>query len=61
MIVNSNDGTNLPHKSLLTNRQVQILVKLLQIIYQLISSYVKLNHLKRYSEEDILVDFLVHN
>ena len=61
MIVNSNDETNLPHKSLLTNRQVQILVKLLQIIYQLISSYVKLNYLKRYSEEDILVDFLVHN
>ena len=61
MIVNSNDGTNLPHKLLLTNRQVQILVKLLQIIYQLISSYIKLNYLKRYSEEDILVDFLVHN
>ena len=61
MIVNSNDGTNLPHKLLFTNRQVQILVKLLQIIYQLISSYIKLNYLKCYSEEDILVDFLVHN
>ena len=61
MIVNSNDGTNLLHKLLFTNRQVQILVKLLQIIYQLISSYIKLNYLKRYSEEDILVDFLVHN
>ena len=38
--------TNFPHKLLLTNRQFQIFVKLLQIIYQLILSYQKLNYQK---------------
>ena len=38
--------TNFPHKLLLTNRQVQITVKLLQIIYQQISNYQKLNYQK---------------
>ena len=36
--------TNFPHKLLLTNRQVQIFVKLLQITYQLISNYQKLDY-----------------
>ena len=38
--------TNFPHKLLLTNRQIQISVKLLQIIYQQISNYQKLNYQK---------------
>ena len=38
--------TNFPHKLLLTNRQVQISVKLLQIIYQQISNYQKFNYLR---------------
>ena len=38
--------TNFPHKLLLTNRQVQMSVKLLQIIYQQISNYQKLNYQK---------------
>ena len=38
--------TNFPHKLLLTNRQVQISVKLSQIIYQQISNYQKLNYQK---------------
>ena len=38
--------TNFPHQLLLTNRQVQISVKLLQIIYQQISNYQKLNYQK---------------
>ena len=46
MIGNSDDETNFPHKLLLADRQVANLVKLLQIIYQLISSYQKLNYLK---------------
>ena len=33
--------------------------KILQIIYQLISSYQELNNLKQYNQEDFLVDFLV--
>ena len=41
------DGeTNFSHKLLLTNRQVANCVKLLQIIYQLILSYQKLNYLR---------------
>ena len=38
--------TNFPHKLLLTNRKIQISVKLLQIIYQQISNYQKLNYQK---------------
>ena len=37
------DETNFPHKLLLTNRQV---AKPLQIIYQRISNYQKLNYLR---------------
>ena len=33
--------------------------KILQIIYQLISSYQELNNLKQYNQEDFLVDSLV--
>ena len=54
MIGNSDDEINFPLKLLLTNREVADLRKTLQIIYQLISSYRKLN------QEDFLVDFLVH-
>ena len=39
MIGNSNNETNFPHGLLLTNRQVANLVKLFQIIHQLILSY----------------------
>ena len=38
--------TYFPHKLLLTNRQVSIFLKLLQITYQLISNYQKLNYLR---------------
>ena len=37
---------NFPHKLLLTNRQVAIFVKPLQIIYQQILSYQKLNYVR---------------
>ena len=36
--------TNFPQKLLLTNRQVANFVKLLQIIYQQISNYQKINY-----------------
>ena len=42
------DETNFPHKLLLTNRQV---AKPLQIIYQRISNYQKLNYLRWYNQE----------
>ena len=42
----ADDETNFSHKLLLTNRQVANCVKLLQIIYQLILSYQKLNYLR---------------
>ena len=38
--------SNFPHKLLLTNRQVGIFVKPLQIIYQQILSYRKLSYLR---------------
>ena len=38
--------TNFPRKLLLTNSKFQIFVKLLQITYQMISSYQKLNYLR---------------
>ena len=38
--------SNFPHKLLLTNRQVGLFVKPLQIIYQQILSYRKLNYLR---------------
>ena len=47
-IGDSDDETNFPHKLFLTNRidKLQILVKLLQIIHQLILHYQKLNYLR---------------
>ena len=42
----ADDETNFSHKLLLTNREVANCVKLLQIIYQLILSYQKLNYLR---------------
>ena len=38
--------TNFPHKLLLTNTQVAILRKVLEIIHQQISNYQKLNYLR---------------
>ena len=46
MIGISDDKTNFPHKLLLIIDKLQIFVRLSQIIYQLISSYQKLNYLK---------------
>ena len=46
MIGNSDDEINFPLKLLLTNREVADLRKILQIIYQLISSYQKLSFLR---------------
>ena len=43
MISKSDDETNFPHKLLPTNRQVATLWRLLQIVYQLLSSYQKLS------------------
>ena len=40
------DESNFPHKLLLTNRQVSIFVKVLQIIHQPILSYQKLSYLR---------------
>ena len=54
------DETNFPHKLLLTNRQVANLRKPLQIIYQQISNYQKLNCLRWYNQEDFLVNNVVH-
>ena len=53
------DEANFPHKLLLTNRQVGNLQKLLLKNRQLILSYQKLTYLRRYNQEDFLVDFLV--
>ena len=41
MIGNSDDKINFPDELLLTDSKLQIFVKLLQIIYQLILSYQK--------------------
>ena len=60
MVGNSDDETNFPRQLLLTNRQLQIFVKLLQIVYQLILSYEKLNYLRCCNQEDFLVEFLLH-
>ena len=58
MIGNSDDETNFSHKLLLSNRQLQIFLKRLQIIHQLILSYQKLSYPRWYNQEDFLVDFL---
>ena len=60
MIGDSDDKINFPHELLLTIEKLQIFVKPLQIIYQLILSYQKLKYLRRYNQQDFLVDFLVH-
>ena len=52
------DETNFPHKLLLIDL-LQIFVKPLQIIYQLILNYQKLKYLRSYNQ-DFLVDFLDH-
>ena len=46
IISNSDDETNFPHKSLVTDRQVENLRKAFAIIHQLILSYQKLNYLR---------------
>ena len=46
MVGNSNDNTNFPHELLLTNRHVEIFVKLLLITYQQILNCQKLNYQK---------------
>ena len=58
MIGNSDDETNFSHKLLLSNRQLQIFLKRLQIIHQLILSYQKLSYPRWYNQKDFLVDFL---
>ena len=58
MIGNSDDETNFSHKLLLSNRQLQIFLKRLQIIHQLILSYQKLSYPRWYNQEAFLVDFL---
>ena len=60
---NSNDETDFPHKLLLTNRQV---ANLLKTFANYLSTDIKLSKtqlskiLKWFSQEDFLVDFLVH-
>ena len=46
MAGNSDDETNFTHKLLLANKQVEIFVKLLLTIHQLILTYQKLNYLR---------------
>ena len=46
MIGDSDDKINFPHELLLTIEKLQIFVKPLQIIYQLILSYQKLKYLR---------------
>ena len=60
MIGNTDSETNFLQRLLLTNKQDQISVKLLQKIYQPTSSYRKLNYLNQYNQEEFLEDFLVH-
>ena len=60
MIGNTDSETNFLQRLLLTNKQDQISLKLLQKIYQPTSSYQKLNYLNQYNQEEFLEDFLVH-
>ena len=57
------DETNFPQIFLINYYQLidklQIFIKPLQIIYELILSYQKLKYLRWYNQEDFLVDFLV--
>ena len=58
------DETNFPQIFLINYYQLidklQIFIKPLEIIYELILSYQKLKYLRWYNQEDFLVDFLVH-
>ena len=53
----SNDENNFLRKLLLTNTQVSKFGKLLQMAYQLIWKYQKLNCIKQGNQEDFKVDF----
>ena len=53
----SNDENNFLRKLLLTNTQVSKFGKLLQMVYQLIWKYQKLNCIKQGNQEDFKVDF----
>ena len=53
----SKDENNFLHKLLLTNTQVSKFGKLLQMVYQLIWKYQKLNRIKQGNQEDFKVDF----
>ena len=59
MIGNSDDETNFPHKSLLTNRQVADLCKYLE---KNLSTDIKLSktELSKMKQKDFLIDFFVH-
>ena len=46
MVGNSDNAINFPHKLLLTIDKLQIFVKLLQIIHELVLSYQNLNYLR---------------
>ena len=52
----SKDENNFLHKLLLTNTQVSKFGKLLQMVYQLIWKYQKLNRIKQGNQEDFKVD-----
>ena len=59
MIGNSDDETNFPHKSLLTNRQVADLCKYLE---NNLSTDIRLSktELSKMKQKDFLIDFSVH-
>ena len=58
--LSSNMISNSDNETKLQIDKLQIFVKLLLIIHQLILSYQKLNYVKSYNQENFLVDFLVH-
>ena len=58
--LSSNMISNSDNETKLQIDKLQIFVKLLQIIHQLILSYQKLNYVRSYNQENFLVDFLVH-
>ena len=58
--LSSNMISNSDNETKLQMDKLQIFVKLLLIIHQLILSYQKLNYVRSYNQENFLVDFLVH-
>ena len=58
--LSSNMISNSDNETKLQIDKLQIFVKLLLIIHQLILSYQKLNYVRSYNQENFLVDFLVH-